>query len=151
MLKTQKPLLRDYTEDDIGDFIGGQLWMTQAWSGDWVQMTYDPATEDARYVIPSEGAIRGSDVMVVTSGAQHPIAAHLWIDFNLDAEVSAANSNYIGYMGPNAAAQQLIDPAILANPNLNPDKGVYDALAELISLEGEDLDKYTQRWLELTS
>ena len=103
--KTQKPLLRDYTEDDIGDFIGGQLWMTQAWSGDWVQMTYDPATEDARYVIPSEGAIRGSDVMVVTSGAQHPIAAHLWIDFNLDAEVSAANSNYIGYMGPNAAAQ----------------------------------------------
>ena len=151
LLKTQKPLLRDYTEDDIGDFIGGQLWMTQAWSGDWVQMTYDPATEDARYVIPSEGAIRGSDVMVVTSGAQHPIAAHLWIDFNLDAEVSAANSNYIGYMGPNAAAQQLIDPAILANPNLNPDKGVYDALAELVSLEGEDLDKYTQRWLELTS
>ena len=129
LLKTQKPLLRDYTEDDIGDFIGGQLWMTQAWSGDWVQMTYDPATADARYVIPSEGAIRGSDVMVVTSGAQHPIAAHLWIDFNLDAEVSAANSNYIGYMGPNAAAQQLIDPAILANPNLNPDKGVYDALA----------------------
>jgi spermidine/putrescine transport system substrate-binding protein len=151
LLKTQKPLLRDYTEDDIGDFIGGQLWMTQAWSGDWVQMTYDAATADARYVIPSEGAIRGSDVMVVTSGAKHPIAAHLWIDFNLDAEVSAANSNYIGYMGPNAAAQQFIDPAILGNPNLNPDKGVYDALAELVSLEGENLDKYTTRWLELTS
>ncbi len=151
LLKTQKPLLRDYTEDDIGDFIGGQLWMTQAWSGDWVQMTYDDATKDARYVIPSEGAIRGSDVMVVLSGAQHPIAAHLWIDFNLDAEVSAGNSNYIGYMGPNLAAQQFIDPTILANPNLNPDKGVYDALAELVSLEGADLDKYTKRWLELTS
>jgi spermidine/putrescine transport system substrate-binding protein len=150
-LKTQKPLLRDYTEDDIGDMISGQLWMTQAWSGDWVQMTYDPATEDAGYVIPSEGAIRGSDVMVVLSGAKHPIAAHLWIDFNLDAEVSAANSNYIGYMGPNAAAQQFIDPAILGNPNLNPDTGVYDSLAHLVSLEGEDLDKYTTRWLELTS
>ncbi|MEP6667481.1 MAG: extracellular solute-binding protein [Nocardioidaceae bacterium] len=151
MLKQQKPLLRKYTADDIGDFTSKQLWMTHAWSGDWVQMTYDPASENAKYVIPSEGAIRGSDVMVVLSGAQHPIAAHLWIDFNLDAEVSAANSNWIGYMGPNAAAQAFIDPAILANPNLNPDTGVYDSLAELVSLQGADLDKYTTRWLELTS
>jgi len=149
LLKTQKPLLRRYTEDDIGDFTSGQLWMTQAWSGDWVQMTYEK--ENAKYVIPSEGAIRGSDTMVVLSGAKHPIAAHLWIDFNLDAKVSAANSNYIGYMGPNAAAQEFIDPAILSNPNLNPDAGVYADLAELVTLEGEDLDKYTQRWLELTA
>jgi spermidine/putrescine transport system substrate-binding protein len=149
MLKTQKPLLRRYTEDDIGDFSSGQLWMTQAWSGDWVQMTSEKP--NAKYVIPSEGAIRGSDTMVVLSGAKHPIAAHLWIDFNLDAKVSAANSNYIGYMGPNAAAQAFIDPNILSNPNLNPDTGVYAALAELVTLEGADLDKYTTRWLELTS
>jgi spermidine/putrescine-binding protein len=149
LLQTQKPLLRRYTEDDIGDFTSGQLWMTQAWSGDWVQMTYEK--ENAKYVIPSEGAIRGSDTMVVLSGAKHPIAAHLWIDFNLDAKVSAANSNYIGYMGPNVAAQEFIDPAILSNPNLNPDAGVYADLAELVTLEGEDLDKYTQRWLELTA
>jgi spermidine/putrescine-binding protein len=149
LLKTQKPLLRRYTEDDIGDFTSGQLWMTQAWSGDWVQMTYEK--ENAKYVIPSEGAIRGSDTMVVLSGAKHPIAAHLWIDFNLDAKVSAANSNYIGYMGPNAAAQEFIDPAILSNPNLNPDAGVYAGLAELVTLEGADLDKYTKRWLELTA
>lgn len=149
LLKQQKPLLRKYTSDDIGDFTSGQLWMTHAWSGDWVQMSYDKP--DAKYVIPSEGAIRGSDVMVVLSGAKHPIAAHLWIDFNLDAKVSAANSNYIGYMGPNAAAQQYIDKAILDNPSLNPDKGVYDSLAELVTLEGADLDKYTSRWTELTS
>jgi spermidine/putrescine-binding protein len=97
LLETQKPLLRKYTEDDIGDFTSGQLWMTQAWSGDWVQMAYEKPK--AKYVIPSEGAIRGSDVMVVLSGAKNRIAAHLWIDYNLDAKVSAANSNYIGYMG----------------------------------------------------
>ncbi len=151
LLKTQKPLLRKYTQDDIGDFTGGQLWMTQAWSGDWVQMTYDPGSANAKYVIPSEGAVRGSDTMVVLSGAKHPIAAHLWIDFNLDAKVSAANSNFIGYMGPNAAAQAFIDPAILGNPNLNPDAGVYSGLAELVTLEGTDLSKYTSRWIELTS
>ena len=149
LLKTQKPLLRRYTEDDIGDFTSGQLWMTQAWSGDWVQMTADKP--NAKYVIPSEGAIRGSDTMVVLSGAKHPIAAHLWIDFNLDAKVSAANSNFIGYMGPNAAAQQYIDPAILGNPQLNPGAGIYNSLAELVTLEGAGLDALTKRWIELTT
>jgi spermidine/putrescine transport system substrate-binding protein len=144
ILEQQKPLLRKYTDDDIGDVTSGQLWISHAWSGDWVQMTYDKP--DIKYVIPSEGAVRGSDTMVILSGAQHPVAANLWINFNLDAEVSAANSNYIGYLGPNAAAQALIDPAMLANPNLNPAAAVFDKLTELIQLEGANLDKYTQRW-----
>jgi spermidine/putrescine-binding protein len=137
-------LLRKYTDDDIGDMTSGQLWISHAWSGDWVQMTYDKP--DIKYVIPTEGAVRGSDTMVVLSGAQHPVAANLWINFNLDAQVSAANSNYIGYLGPNAAAQTLIDPTLLANPNLNPAAAVFDKLTELIQLEGANLDKYTQRW-----
>ena len=149
LLEQQKPLLRKYTSDDIGDFTSGQLWMTHAWSGDWVQMTADKPK--AKYVIPSEGAIRGSDTMVVLSGAKHPIAAHLWIDFNLDAKVSAANTNYIGYMGPNAAAQQYIDPSIISDPNLNPSADLYAKLVELVTLEGADLDKYVQRWNQLTA
>ena len=58
--------------------------------------------------------------MVVLSGAPHPVAANLWINFNLDAKVSAANTNFIGYMGPNAAAMQFIDKAILEDPTVNP-------------------------------
>jgi spermidine/putrescine-binding protein len=149
LLETQKPLLRDYLDLASEEVASGQVWMTQAWSGDWVQMVYEKP--NAKYVIPSEGAVRGSDTMVVLSGAKHPIAAHLWIDFNLDAKVSAANTNYAGYMGPNAAAQEFIDPAIVGNPNLNPDAGAYKDLIELVTLEGADLDKYTKRWLELTT
>ena len=149
LLEQQKPLLRKYTQDDIGDLTSGSLWMTHAWSGDYYQMLYDkPKT---KYVIPSEGAVRGSDTMVVLSGAPHPVAANLWINFNLDAQVSANNSNYIGYMGPNAAAQQFIDPAILNDPDINPSKAVLDQLVELVQHEGADLDKYTSRWTTLTS
>ena len=146
LLEQQKPLLRRYTQDDIGDLTSGQVWLTHAWSGDWYQMTAD--LPDAKYVVPSEGAVRGSDTIVVLSGAPHPIAANLWIDFNLDAQVSAANTNYIGYMGPNAAAQQFIDPTILEDPAINPANAVLDKLVELLDL-GSDLDKYTQRWNEL--
>jgi spermidine/putrescine transport system substrate-binding protein len=143
LLEQQKPLLRTYTANDIQDLTSGQVWLTHAWSGDWYQMLSDkPKT---KYVVPTSGAVRGSDTMVVLSGAQHPIAANLWIDFNLDAKASAGNSNTIGYMGPNAAALPLIDPSVSEDPRINPSKAVLDKLVELLEL-GPDLDKYTQRW-----
>jgi spermidine/putrescine transport system substrate-binding protein len=143
LLEEQKPLVRTYTTDDIGVMNGGDAIIAHAWSGDVYQM-YDDVP-NVKYVIPKEGAVRGSDTMVITSGAPHPIAANLWINFNLDAKVSAANTNFIGYMGPNAAAMQYIDKAILEDATVNPDIALLDKLVELLNL-GPDLDKYTQRW-----
>jgi spermidine/putrescine transport system substrate-binding protein len=143
LLEDQKPLVRTYTTDDIGVMTGGQANIAHAWSGDVYQM-YDDVP-NVKYVIPQEGAVRGSDTMVIPSGAPHPIAANLWIDFNLDAKVSAANTNFIGYMGPNAAAMEFIKPDILADPTVNPDIALLEKLVELLDL-GADLDKYTQRW-----
>jgi spermidine/putrescine transport system substrate-binding protein len=143
LLEQQKPLVRTYTTDDIGTMNSGQTIIAHAWSGDVYQM-YDDVP-DIKYVIPKEGAVRGSDTMVVTSGAPHPVAANMWIDFNLDAKVSAANTNFIGYMGPNAAAMEFISKDILGDPTVNPDIALLDKLVELLQL-GTDLDKYTQRW-----
>ncbi len=143
LLEQQKPLLRTYTANDIQDLTSGQVWLTHAWSGDWGQMLSDKP--NTKYVVPDSGAVRGSDTMVVLSGAQHPVAANLWIDYNLDAKVSAANTNTTYYMGPNAAALPLIDPSISGDPRINPAKAVLDKLVELLEL-GPDLDKYTQRW-----
>ena len=143
LLEQQKPLLRTYTPDEIGLMSSKDVQISHAWSGDVYQMYED--VPNVRYVIPKEGAVRGSDTMVVTSGAAHPIAANLWINFNLDAKISAANTNYIGYMGPNAAAMEFISKDILADPNVNPDLALLDKLVELLQL-GLDEDKYTQRW-----
>lgn len=143
LLEEQKPLVRTYTTDDIGVMNGGQAIISHAWSGDVYQMYED--VPNVKYVIPKEGAVRGSDTMVVTSGAPHPIAANMWINFNLDAKASAANTNYIGYMGPNAAAMEFIDKKILADPTVNPDIALLDKLVELLEL-GLDEDKYVQRW-----
>ena len=143
LLEEQKPLVRTYTTDDIGVMAGQQVDIAHAWSGDVYQMYED--VPNVKYVIPTEGAVRGSDTMVVLSGAPHPVAANLWINFNLDAEVSAANTNYIGYMGPNAAAREFIDPAILEDPTVNPDLGLVEKLVELLDL-GLDDEKYVERW-----
>ena len=143
LLEEQKPLVRTYTTDDIGTMNSGQTIIAHAWSGDVYQM-YDDVP-GIRYVIPKEGAVRGSDTMVVTSGAKHPIAANMWINYNLDAKASAANTNFIGYMGPNAAAMEFISKDILSDPTVNPDIALLDKLVELLQL-GTDTDKYTQRW-----
>lgn len=143
LLDEQKPLIRTYTNSMVGALIGGEVTIAHCWSGAVAQMVAD--IPNIRYVIPKEGAVRGSDTMVILSGAPHPIAANLWINFNLDAQVSAKNTNAIGYMGPNAAAKEFIDPAILGDPMVNPDIAVLETLTELLEL-GADMDKYTQRW-----
>jgi spermidine/putrescine-binding protein len=112
-------------------------------------MIYTEGYEDTKYVIPSEGSIKGNDVMIIPSGAPHPIAAHLWIDFNLDAQISADNTSYIGYMGPNDAALPLIDKSISEDPRLNPPAEELAKLIELAYLKPADLDEYTKRWLAL--
>jgi spermidine/putrescine transport system substrate-binding protein len=146
LLQEQQPLLRKYTADDIGDLKSGNVWMSHAWSGSAYSAAQDRPS--LKYVIPTEGGVRGSDTMALLTNAPHPVAAHLFIDHMLDAEVSAANTNYIGYMGPNEAARAFIDPAILDNPTVNPDSAAIDRLVEEVDL-GADLQKYSERFVTL--
>jgi spermidine/putrescine transport system substrate-binding protein len=148
LLEQQKPLLRKYTYDDIADLTSGNVWLSHAWGADIGQVTEKKPS--VTYVLPSEGGIRGSDAMVLLANAPHPIAAQLFINHMLDAQVAAANTNYTYYMGPNEAAKQYIDPAILEDPTLNPDKAAVDKLQELLDL-GPDLQKYQERWTKLRS
>ncbi len=146
LLKQQKPLLRTYTTDDIGVLSSGDAWIAHAWGSDVYQVQSERDT--VVFYIPEEGGVRGSDTAVLLANAKHPVAAQLFMNHLLDAQVSASNTNFIGYMGPNAAAREFIDPAILADPTVNPDQAVIDKLAELLDL-GADLQKYASRWNEL--
>ena len=146
LLQEQQPLLRKYTADDIGDLSSGDVWLSHAWGADVASAATE--RESVKYVLPNEGGIRGSDAMVLLADAPHPIAAHLFINHMLDAQVSADNTNTVYYMGPNEAAKQFIDPAILEDPTLNPDKAAIEKLQELLDL-GADLQKYQERWTKL--
>ncbi len=147
LLQAQKPLVRVYSTDTIGTLSSGDVWIGQIWGADTYAIQQE--NENVLYYLPEEGAIRGSDTMAIFSGAKHPIAAHLFIDHMLDAQVSAANTNYIYYMGPNAAAREFIDPAILEDPALNPDQALLGKLEELLDLGQDVRDEYLTRWQTL--
>jgi spermidine/putrescine transport system substrate-binding protein len=146
-LKEQKPLVRVYSTDTIGTMSSGDVWIGHVWGADTYQIQTE--NENVVYYVPEEGGVRGSDTIAIFSGAPHPIAAHLFINHLLDAQVSAANTNYIGYMGPNAAAQEFIDPAILEDPALNPDAAILAKLQELLDPGQALRDEYLKRWQEL--
>ncbi len=144
LLQQQKPLVRVYSTDTIGTMSSGDVWIGQVWGADTFAIQQE--NENVVFYLPEEGAIRGSDTMAIFSGAKHPIAAHLFINHMLDAQVSAANTNYVYYMGPNAAAKEFIDPAILEDPNTNPDQAIIDKLEELLDLGQDVRDEYLSRW-----
>ena len=52
-------------------------------------------------------------------------------------------------MGPNAAAKEFIDPAILDDPAVNPDQAIVDKLQELLDLDQAVRDEYLSRWQTL--
>ena len=143
-LNEGKPLVRQWSNDTVATMTGGDIWVGMIWGSDLYQISLE--TEDIAYFIPEEGGIRGSDTMAVYSGAPHPIAAHLFINHLLDAQVSAMNTNYIGYMGPNLAAQEFIEDYILEDPAVNPDKAILEKLEELLDLPNAVDELYLDRW-----
>lgn len=147
LLKEQKPLVRTYSTDTIATMTSGDVWIGHIWGAD--RFAIQETNENVVYYIPEEGGVKGSDTVAVFSGAPHPIAAHLFINHLLDARNSAANTNLIYYMGPNAAAKEFIDPAILDDPTINPDQAIVDKLEELLNLSGAVRDEYLKRWQEL--
>jgi spermidine/putrescine transport system substrate-binding protein len=147
LLKTQKPLLRTYTNDTVGTMVGGDVWIGMIWGSDLYQIQQE--NKNIVYYLPEEGGVRGSDTMAIYSGAKHPIAAHLFINHMLDAKISASNTNFIGYMGPNQAAKEFISKDILADPAVNPEKAILDKLEELLDLPNAVDDEYLSRWQAL--
>ena len=147
LLKEQEPLVRTYSTDTIGTMTSGDVWIGHIWGAD--RYAIQETNPNVVYYIPEEGGIKGSDTMAVMSGAPHPIAAHLFINHLLDARNSAANTNFIYYMGPNAAAREFILPEILDDPTINPDQQIVEKLEELLSLSQDLRDEYLSRWQTL--
>ena len=146
LLTQQKPLVRTWSNDTVNTMAGGNVWIGMIWAGDLYQINTELGSDRFVYYIPEEGSVRGSDTAVIYSGAKHPVAAHLFLNHLLDAHVSASNTNTIGYMGPNEAAKQYIDKAILDDPTVNPQKAILDKLEELLDMPNDVDKEYLDRW-----
>jgi putrescine transport system substrate-binding protein len=68
------------------------------------------------YVIPDEGSLIWFDMLAIPRGAPHVANAHIFINYLMDPQVIANDSNFIRNANANAAATPLLDPSIASDP-----------------------------------
>lgn len=126
----------------------GQVDMVAEYSGDIFQLM--EKNPDIRYAIPKEGTIFWTDNLVIPKGAPNKELAEQFINFILEPEVGAKNSNFIKYASPNQAAidKGLIDANILKNPSIYPTPEVFTKLKALEDV-GDATKLYDEAWTEV--
>jgi putrescine transport system substrate-binding protein len=116
----------------INDLANGDVCLSLGWSGDVFQAA--ARAEEAKngneikYSIPKEGTMIWFDNLVIPKDAPHPEAALAWINFNLQPDIAAANSDYVAYANPVPASKPLMDKSVSENPAIYPSKEVMDKL-----------------------
>ncbi|MGQ0656573.1 MAG: polyamine ABC transporter substrate-binding protein [Chromatiales bacterium] len=108
----------------INDLANGEVCLVVGWSGD-VFIARDRAEEagqgiELAYFIPKEGAEVWFDLLAITVDAPHPKNAHLFLDYFLRPEITAAVSNYVNYANANAASLEFINDEVKNDPGIFP-------------------------------
>lgn len=127
--RTSGALKGYYDQSYIRALQRGDVWITQAWSGDVFQ-SMQIGYPELRFIVPEEGAMLWTDSLMIPRGAAHPADALAYMDFVYRPEIAAMIADWVQYISPVPAARQIIaeryDDALVANsplvfPTLAPD------------------------------
>lgn len=155
LLIQQKKLLKTYDSTNFPtNLINEQASPVHAWSGGAFQAYWETWKEGEgspiHYSVPKEGGVVWVDTAAVTKEANHPNAAHAFINYFLDAEHGAEITNYTYYGSPNEAAKEHIADDILENKSIYPSDETMSNL-EFIQNLGQATTVYDSAWQEIKS
>ncbi len=126
LLSQQKSIVQAYVMDAIFDKMeSSEAWIAPYYAGDaLIMQENNPSIE---FYIPKEGTNMFVDSMCVLKTSEHKKEAELFINFMCEPEISAMNSEYVGYATPNTRSLELLDPSLTESELLYPD---YDFLRD---------------------
>jgi spermidine/putrescine transport system substrate-binding protein len=134
VLTALKPKLYGINSDVQPPLRNLDSWATIAWTGDGVQVSRD--NEDARYVVAEDGGELWIDSFTVASDAPHKDAAYAFLDFILQPENAAAETEFCLFPHANDKATALL-PA-----EIRDDKVIYPTPELLTKLEYASSEVY---------
>ncbi|WP_141502239.1 ABC transporter substrate-binding protein [Paenibacillus luteus] len=149
--KAKLQLLTPNVKAIVGDEIKLLLANEEAavglvWSGDASEIMGE--NEKLDYVVPEEGSNLWFDNMVIPKTAKNIEGAHQFINFMLDPEVAAQNTEYVGYSSPNQAAMALLPEEISGDERFYPDEELTSRLEVYDNLGKRMLAHYNELFLE---
>jgi spermidine/putrescine transport system substrate-binding protein len=106
-LKQSGTLRKFYDQGYVDDFTAGNLAASMAWSGD---ILYYKIWEDQpfEFGVPEGGALLWIDNMLIPAQASNPQGAYQLMDYVYKPEVAQLITEWVLYMSPVAAVQDLI-------------------------------------------
>lgn len=108
----------------ISDLANGDICVAVGWSGDVFQAQARAAEAEngveIAYSIPKQGALQWFDLMAIPVDAPNPGAAHKFINYVMDAQITADITNYVWYGNANKASMPLVDEEITSDPAIFP-------------------------------
>jgi putrescine transport system substrate-binding protein len=145
LLSTIRPYIRKFHSSEyLNALASGEICFVVGFSGDIKQAQKRAAEAKGGvavgYSIPKEGAQLWFDNLAIPKDAPDPVEAHALIDYLLEPEVAAKNTNFISYANGNLASQKFIDRTILDDKTIYPDA---PTLAKLYTITAHD--QKTQR------
>lgn len=125
LLSKQKNIVQAYVMDAIFDKMEAEeAWIAPYYAGD--ALIIQETNPDIDFYMPKEGTNMFVDSMCILKTSEHKTEAELFINFMCEPEISAMNSNTVGYATPNQKSLELLDSEITENPLIYPD---YEYLA----------------------
>jgi putrescine transport system substrate-binding protein len=151
-----RPFIRKiHSSQYIEDLANGDLCVAVGWSGDILQ-SRDRAAEAGqgtviKYSIPKEGTIVWFDMLAIPADAKHPKNAHAFINYLMDPQVAANNSNFVNYANGNAASLPMVNDTVKNDPGIYPTPEVKAKLFPSLAY-GEDFTRLmTRMWTKFTT
>lgn len=116
------------------------------WSGDAADAMWE--NENLDYVVPIEGSNLWFDNMVIPKTAKNVEGAHKFINFMLDAEIAAQNTEWVSYSTPNKAALEFLPEEMVEDERFYPSPELTEKLEVYENLGKKNLAYYNELFLE---
>jgi len=154
LLKSVRPYITNFHSSQYIDALAnGDICLVVGWSGDIIQAR-DRAAEakngvNIAYAIPKEGAPQWFDMLAIPKDAKNVESAYTFINYLLDPEVMANNSNFISYPNAIPKSKALMEASITGDPTIYPPADVEAKLFTFAIIPPEVDKLYTRIWTEL--
>jgi putrescine transport system substrate-binding protein len=156
VLSAVRPYIQKFHSSEyINALANGDICVAFGWSGDILQAR-DRADEaengvEIAYNAASEGALMWFDQMAIPVDAPNPDAAHVFLNFILDAENMATASNYVYYANGNLASQAMLEEGVIGDPAIYPSAETVNKLYTTTSYPIKVQRTVTRLWTKIKS
>jgi spermidine/putrescine transport system substrate-binding protein len=147
-----KGQIRRFTGNDYqDDLTSGNVIIAQVYSGDLAQLKEE--NPDLEFVVPEGGSTQFVDTMVIPYTTRNQAGAEAWMNFVYDkanyAKLIEA-IQYVPVLADMTAELEAIDPALAANPLVNPPQETLDLISDWRPLTDEEDQEYASIYTEIT-